>query len=189
MRERGTPRWPFVLIALAILAGVFSWLATRGAHRRTAYLPPNPPAATQPAPNQTAPSQTAGTQPAPNQPVPIQPGPNPSTGSASRELPGNVNLHIPPGGVGDRLLRFIEDPSKPVDNTTWFQFDRLRFDTNSTTLAPNSQEQLGNVAAIMKAYPKVHVKIGGYTDNTGNPAANLNLSQQRADTVRQQLIN
>ena len=29
----------------------------------------------------------------------------------------------------------------------------------------------------------MQVRIGGYTDNTGDPAANLQLSQQRADNV------
>jgi OmpA-OmpF porin, OOP family len=89
----------------------------------------------------------------------------------------------------DRLLRFVQDPSKRVDNTTWFAFDRLLFDSKSATLQPSSEEQLGNIAAIMKAYPNVHIKIGGYTDNTGDPSANMTLSQQRADTVKQQLIS
>jgi len=48
---------------------------------------------------------------------------------------------------------------------------------------------LHNVAEILKAYPKVHVKIGGYTDNTGDTSANQRRSQQRADTVKQQLIS
>jgi outer membrane protein OmpA-like peptidoglycan-associated protein len=86
----------------------------------------------------------------------------------------------------DNLLAFIQSP-RPVDDTTWFDFDRLLFDTNSATLQPSSQEQLHNVAEILKAYPNVHVKIGGYTDNTGDPNANLRLSQQRADSVKQEL--
>src|SRR3954454_8238059 len=89
----------------------------------------------------------------------------------------------------DHLLAFIQDPSKPVDETTWFDFDRLLFDTTSATLQPSSQEQLHNVAEILKASPNVHVKIGGYTDNTGDASANQRLSQQRADSVKQELIN
>ncbi len=106
----------------------------------------------------------------------------------SRTLPGNINLRIPVGRMEDHLLAFIQDPSKPADTTTWFDFDRLLFDTNSATLQPSSQEQLGNIAAILKAYPNTHVKIGGYTDNTGDANANQTLSQQRADSVRQQLV-
>ena len=56
-------------------------------------------------------------------------------------------------------------------------------------MRPESQEQLNNIAAILKAYPSVKVKIGGYTDNTGDPDANLRLSQQRADSVMQQLMS
>jgi outer membrane protein OmpA-like peptidoglycan-associated protein len=107
----------------------------------------------------------------------------------SRTLPGNVNLRIPAGGMEDKLLMFIQDPSRPVDQTTWFDFDRLLFDTNSATLQPASEEQLRNIAAILQAYPNVHVKIGGYTDNTGDPAANQALSQRRADTVKEELIS
>jgi OmpA-OmpF porin, OOP family len=106
----------------------------------------------------------------------------------TRSLPGSVDLRIPAGRMEDNLLTFVKDSSKPVDETTWFDFDRLLFDTNSATLQPSSDEQLRNVAAILKAYPSVHVKIGGYTDNTGDASANQTLSQQRADTVKQQLI-
>jgi outer membrane protein OmpA-like peptidoglycan-associated protein len=106
----------------------------------------------------------------------------------TRALPNNVDLHIPLGWMEDRLLTFIQDPSKAVDSTTWFEFDRLLFDTNSDTLQASSQEQLRNIAAILTAYPNVHAKIGGYTDNTGDAASNQALSQRRADTVRSQLI-
>jgi outer membrane protein OmpA-like peptidoglycan-associated protein len=106
----------------------------------------------------------------------------------TRVLPGNLNLQIPEGRMEDQLLAFIQDPSKKADDTTWFNFDRLLFDTNSATLQPSSQEQLGNVATILKAYPNVRVKIGGYTDTTGDPNANQVLSQQRAETVQQLLV-
>ena len=35
----------------------------------------------------------------------------------------------------------------------------------------------------MNCYPNVNVKVGGYTDNVGDPAANLKLSQTRADNT------
>lgn len=99
------------------------------------------------------------------------------------KLPNGMELNIPQFGTENKLLVFIQDPSKPVDDTTWFNFDRLLFDTGKSTLQPSSEEQLNNIADILKAYPNVHIKIGGYTDNTGDPAANKTLSESRAKTV------
>jgi OmpA-OmpF porin, OOP family len=102
-------------------------------------------------------------------------------------LPDGTELNIPQYGVENKLIVFIQDNSKPVDTVTWFDFDRLLFDTGSATLEPASDEQLRNIAEIMKAYPNVKIKIGGYTDNTGDKAANLKLSEDRADNVRAEL--
>jgi outer membrane protein OmpA-like peptidoglycan-associated protein len=104
------------------------------------------------------------------------------------KLPDGVELNIPQYGIENKLIAFLNDSSKPVDTTTWFNFDRLLFDTGKATLQPSSQEQLSNIAAILKAYPNVHVKIGGYTDNTGDTAANAALSEARAKNVMDALI-
>lgn len=105
-----------------------------------------------------------------------------------KQLPGGPVLNVPENGVEGRLLAFIQDPNRAPDTTSWFDFDRLLFDTGSATLQPASQEQLGNIAAILKAYPNVHLKIGGYTDNVGSPDSNLTLSQARATNVMNELI-
>jgi outer membrane protein OmpA-like peptidoglycan-associated protein len=103
-------------------------------------------------------------------------------------LPNGVTLNIPENGVENKLLIFIKDPNTTVNTETWFDFDRLLFDTNSATLQPSSQEQLQNIANILKAYPNVHIRIGGYTDNQGDAAANLKLSQDRADNVMHEIV-
>jgi OmpA-OmpF porin, OOP family len=118
----------------------------------------------------------------------------PSTGMAAPEgymrkrLPNGKELSVPIVGIESQLVSFIEDPNRPVNDSTWFEFDRLTFETSSAKLLPQSDEQLKNIAEIMAAYPNVRAKIGGYTDNTGNAAANKRLSQQRADNVRQALV-
>jgi OOP family OmpA-OmpF porin len=104
------------------------------------------------------------------------------------KLPDGVELNIPQFGIESKLINFLNDSSKPVDTTTWFNFDRLLFNTGQATLQPSSQEQLGNIAAILKAYPNAHVKIGGYTDNTGDAAANVTLSDERAKNVMDALV-
>lgn len=106
----------------------------------------------------------------------------------AKKLPDGIELNIPANGIENKLIAFIEDPSKPVDKTTWFNFDRLLYETNSASLKPESREQLQNIAAILKAYPAVTLKIGGYTDNTGNAAANKKLSQSRAESAMTELV-
>ena len=105
-----------------------------------------------------------------------------------RRVPGTLFLNIPPNGPEARFLTFIRDPSKGVEGATWFDFDRLLFNTDSATLRPESRVQLGNIAAILKAYPNVHIQIGGFSDNSGNSQHNLKLSQDRANRVMGQLI-
>jgi outer membrane protein OmpA-like peptidoglycan-associated protein len=105
-----------------------------------------------------------------------------------RTLPNNVTLNIPEKGVETRLVAFIEAPGAMPDKAAWFNFDRLVFDTGSATLRPESQEQVDNIAAILVAYPKVKLKIGGYTDNIGDRQTNLQLSRERANTVVAELV-
>ena len=125
-------------------------------------------------------------------PAPVAANATSSTGAdlgamMDATLPDGTTLHIPDHGVEGKLLAFIKDPSHTPDKTSWFDFDRLLFTTGSATLEPQSTEQLNNIAAILKGYPAVHLNIGGYTDNTGNAAKNVKLSQDRADSVASQL--
>lgn len=88
------------------------------------------------------------------------------------------------GGIESQALAFIADATKPIDETTWFNFDRISFKTGSAELElDKSQAQLTNLVEILKAYPTATIKIGGYTDNTGDAKANLTLSSERANAV------
>lgn len=91
-------------------------------------------------------------------------------------------------GVESGLIGFIEK-NGPVDKTTWFDFDRVTFQSGSAKLdMANSDAQLNNLNEVLKAYPDVKLKIGGYTDSTGKADANLKLSQERADAVVAELV-
>lgn len=99
------------------------------------------------------------------------------------ELKGNND------GIESQLVTFIEDATKPVDKTTWFNFDRLLFETGSAKIdMAKSEDQLNNMVEVLKAFPKVKLKIGGYTDNTGSEAANQKLSAARAEAVVAYLV-
>lgn len=94
---------------------------------------------------------------------------------------------VPANGTEAKLVRFI-DSSDPVSKDLWFEFDRILFETGSAALKAESKVQVDNISALMKAYPKVNLKIGGYTDNTGNAAANMKLSKERADAVMNAIV-
>jgi OmpA-OmpF porin, OOP family len=90
-------------------------------------------------------------------------------------------------GIEGKLVEFIKS-DKPVDKKTWFTFDRLYFDTAKSSLKPESKSQLKNIAMIMKEYPKVSLKVGGYTDNVGSDASNMKLSGERANVTVKALV-
>ena len=100
-----------------------------------------------------------------------------------RSVPGSLFLNIPRNAGESRLLAFVQNASKGLEPVTWFDFDRLLFNTNSATLRPESQGQLRNIALILKAYPNVHMQIGGFSDSSGGSLHNLTLSQDRASAV------
>ncbi len=62
------------------------------------------------------------------------------------------------------------------------------FDTNKYTLKPNAQVSLAKVATILTLYPNLKVQVEGYTDSTGTPAYNQTLSENRAGSVRNFLV-
>ncbi|HTU60200.1 MAG TPA: OmpA family protein, partial [Polyangiales bacterium] len=62
------------------------------------------------------------------------------------------------------------------------------FATNKYTLKPDAQVSLAKVATILTLYPNLKVQVEGYTDSTGSPAYNQTLSENRADAVRDFLV-
>jgi outer membrane protein OmpA-like peptidoglycan-associated protein len=100
------------------------------------------------------------------------------------ELPGGVILDAYRGGIEDQLVNFLKDPSSEAGKDVWFDFDNLNFATGTADINAESQVQINNIASILRAFPKAKIKIGGYTDKTGDESANLTLSRSRAETVK-----
>jgi outer membrane protein OmpA-like peptidoglycan-associated protein len=62
------------------------------------------------------------------------------------------------------------------------------FDTGRYSLKPGAREKLAKVAGILLAYPGLNIEVGGYTDNVGGDAMNQTLSESRAGSVRDYLV-
>jgi outer membrane protein OmpA-like peptidoglycan-associated protein len=62
------------------------------------------------------------------------------------------------------------------------------FDTGKYSLKPGAREKLAKVARILLAYPTLNIEVGGYTDNVGSDSMNQTLSENRAGSVRDYLV-
>jgi outer membrane protein OmpA-like peptidoglycan-associated protein len=61
------------------------------------------------------------------------------------------------------------------------------FDTGKSTLRPVAREKLAKISGIVLAYPDLRLAIEGNTDSVGGDAMNQQLSERRADSVRDYL--
>jgi outer membrane protein OmpA-like peptidoglycan-associated protein len=63
------------------------------------------------------------------------------------------------------------------------------FDFDKATLKPGAREKLAKVSGILLAYPGLKLAVEGYTDSIGSDEYNLQLSEKRADSVRDYLVS
>lgn len=102
-------------------------------------------------------------------------------------LPGGGTLNVEETSLSYSLARYLANPNDK-ELPKRFVFDRLNFDSAKATLTSDSVPTVTELAAIMKAYPAVTVALEGHTDNTGDPAQNRQLSVDRANAVRDRLV-
>ncbi|MDD3626181.1 MAG: PorV/PorQ family protein [bacterium] len=64
----------------------------------------------------------------------------------------------------------------------------INFASGSATIPSSAYQSLDRAAAIIQSYPDVQIRIEGHTDSIGPETSNQTLSQQRAESVRNYLI-
>ena len=62
------------------------------------------------------------------------------------------------------------------------------FDTGKYTLKPGAREKLAKVSGIILAYPSLKLEVEGHTDSVGTDEYNMTLSENRANAVRDFLV-
>jgi outer membrane protein OmpA-like peptidoglycan-associated protein len=70
--------------------------------------------------------------------------------------------------------------------TATFKSD-LFFDVNSSTIKPGGYAELDRVANVLAQYPQTMIRVEGHTDQTGSEQYNLQLSERRANAVKNAL--
>jgi OmpA-OmpF porin, OOP family len=64
----------------------------------------------------------------------------------------------------------------------------VNFDTNQAVLKDDGQAAVKEIAALLRQQPALRLSIEGHTDNVGQPADNLRLSQARAEAVMKAVV-
>ena len=68
--------------------------------------------------------------------------------------------------------------------------DKVYFATDSADIEERSHALLDAIARVLEVHPEVeHIRVEGHTDNTGDPAYNVDLSQRRAAAVVAYLVS
>lgn len=63
------------------------------------------------------------------------------------------------------------------------------YDVNSAVLKPGSYSEIDRVANVLVQYPQTNIQIAGHTDSTGSETYNQELSERRAMSVQNALVN
>jgi OOP family OmpA-OmpF porin len=90
----------------------------------------------------------------------------------------NVSVTAPPPVVVPKAAAKLCSPTV-ID---------IQFDTNKSDIKPQFEDELKRLADFLKEFPKARGVIEGHTDNVGDKASNMKLSQRRADSVRSYII-
>lgn len=85
-------------------------------------------------------------------------------------------------------LQVVEAPKLETDVNALLKAEPIQFDSGSAGIRPVSNATLDKLAGLLKATPTGKVTFEGHTDNVGDPAANLRLSQARADAVMKAMV-
>ena len=85
------------------------------------------------------------------------------------------------------------DPLNPDDDVVKLKapivLEGINFAINSAVITPESEQTLQKALTTLKVNPDIFVEIKGYTDNTGKRSYNIKLSKQRAESVKNWLVN
>ncbi len=88
-----------------------------------------------------------------------------------------------------KFLGSEEDIRSKLLNEGAYSTNAILFNTGSAELKQESMSIIQSVADVLKENTRLTIKITGHTDSDGNPASNLKLSKDRAQSVKNALVN
>ena len=118
------------------------------------------------------------------------------TGYAQQHLPINVPIQIRIKApyhitVTDKIADIGGEMTyrmEPIVKKKPIVLRNLFFATNRATILPESELELQNLYNLLIEHPEIRIRITGHTDNVGSDRFNQSLSEQRANSIRSELI-
>ena len=98
-----------------------------------------------------------------------------------------IELNIP--ALKEELSEVVYKVDIQFEPPKQFTLDRVHFDFGKSSLTKESFAEMEELLEFMKRKKLAIIEIAGHTDNVGEPAANLILSQKRAESVQNYLIS
>ena len=108
-------------------------------------------------------------------------------------MPQNLDLEVRPRAEQRPTIALNKRPKKATVTVTAKEVKltkQINFDPDSATITKDSAAIVQEIAMTLKEHPELtRVEIQGHTDNSGTPAYNKRLSQERAEAVRNAVVS
>ncbi|WP_182911988.1 OmpA family protein [Sphingomonas cavernae] len=100
-------------------------------------------------------------------------------------LPNGATIAVEPGSVGEQLANYLasRDPAPRS-----FEIGGKQFDDWSATATPATRAMVPELVELLKSYPDVRLRLVGHSDGAGDAKANQKISEDRAITAKQMLV-
>ncbi|MCY7291950.1 MAG: OmpA family protein, partial [Ferruginibacter sp.] len=104
------------------------------------------------------------------------------------DLPNDAKISLAAGSDLYRMHEKIKaNDNALLEKTNWFTLEDLYFEKGSDKLKASSEKTLKNLYEMVNCY-NLNIKLGGYTDNSGDSLQNVKLSAQRAEAAKAALV-
>jgi outer membrane protein OmpA-like peptidoglycan-associated protein len=107
--------------------------------------------------------------------------------TAKGYIPAEESLMLNSNEKGKSKIISLKQPK--IEKGLVFKLKAINFETGSDNMKASSYDILNKMADILKENPNMVVEVAGHTDNTGDDQKNMLLSENRAKTVMNYLLN
>lgn len=109
--------------------------------------------------------------------------------TVQKDRTGVLVVAVSPKAKQNKMVTVTsDDMRRALDTAGRIALYGIYFDTNKSVVKPESKPTLEQIANLLKQLPQLKLGVVGHTDNVGDDASNLRLSQRRAEAVVAALV-